>query len=109
MDALVRDAEEILETAAQAEGGMSDHVIAVLRSGSLRILSEGNGWSLPALAMEYGASAVYRVTRRTRQVRVEAWSLSRTCLLTRELAAPAAARFVSAALDSGCQLITTAR
>ncbi len=87
MDAFIKDAEQILETAGNAEGP-AEHLIAVLRSGSVRILSETTGWSLPALAAEYGASAVYRVVRRARQVRVEAWSFGRTCVLTRELPAP---------------------
>jgi hypothetical protein len=87
MDAFLRDAEQILETALAAERGPAEHLIAVLRTGSIRILSEAIGWSLPALAAEYGASAVYRVARRGRTVRVDAWSLGRTCMLTRELAA----------------------
>ena len=86
MDAFLRDAEQILETAIAAESGPAEHLIAVLRAGSIRILSEATGWSLPALATEYGASAVYRVTRRGRIARVEAWSLGRSCVLTRELA-----------------------
>ena len=89
MDAFLRDAEQILETAAAAQSGPAEHLIAVLRSGSIRVLSDATGWSLSALALEYGASAVYRVIRRTRQVRVDAWSLGRTCTLTRELSAPA--------------------
>jgi hypothetical protein len=88
MDALLRDAEQILETAVAAGGGPSEHaehLIAILRTGSIHLLSDANGWSLPALAAEYGASAVYRVSRRGRLARVEAWSLGRTCVLTREL------------------------
>ncbi len=85
MDAFLRDAGEILETAASAPGGTGEHLIAVLRSGSVRMLSDASGWSLPALAREYGASAVYRVARSLREVRVEAWSFGRTCTLTREV------------------------
>jgi hypothetical protein len=91
VDALLRDAEQILETAVEADGA-ADHLIAVLRTGTIRMLTDAAGWSLPALAAEYGASAVYRVVRRFRAVRVEAWSSGRTCVLTRELPgqAPAA-------------------
>jgi hypothetical protein len=88
MDAFLRDAEQILETAIAAGSGPSEHaehLIAILRTGSIRLLSDTNGWSLPALGAEYGASAVYRVTRRGRLARLEAWSLGRTCVLTREL------------------------
>jgi hypothetical protein len=84
MDAFLRDAEQILETAVASESGPAEHLIAILRTGSIRMLSDGSGWSLPALAAEYGAKAVYRVTRRGRTARVEAWSLGRTCVLTRE-------------------------
>jgi hypothetical protein len=92
MDAFLRDAEQILETAVQAQAtegkeNPAEHLIAVLLSGSIRVLSDAAGWSLPALAMEYGASAVYRVARRARQVRVEAWSRGRSCVLTHELPA----------------------
>ncbi|HEY7389169.1 MAG TPA: hypothetical protein VH640_11715 [Bryobacteraceae bacterium] len=85
MDAFLRDAEQILETAVAAGNGPAEHLIAILRTGSIRLLSDVSGWSLPALAAEYGATAVYRVTRRGRLARVEAWSLGRTCVLTREL------------------------
>ena len=80
MDALLRHAGQILETAAEAQeaggplGHPSEYLIAVLRVGSIRMIADAGGWSLPALAAEYGASAVYRVTRRTSSVRVEAWS-----------------------------------
>jgi hypothetical protein len=92
MDALLQHAGQILETAAEgqeAEGLLnhpSEYLIAVLRAGSIRMFADAGGWALPALAAEYGASAVYRVTRRPRSVRVEAWSAGSTCLLTRELA-----------------------
>jgi hypothetical protein len=96
MDAFLRNAGQILETAAEAqaaEGPLnhpSEYLIAVLRAGSIRMMADAAGWSLPALAAEYGAAAVYRVNRRPRSVRVEAWSAGRTCILTRELPRPGA-------------------
>jgi hypothetical protein len=92
MDALLRNAGEILETAAEAQAAESplnhpEYLIAVSRTGSIRMIADGGEWSLPALAAEYGAAAVYRVSRRLRLVRVEAWSAGRTCVLTREIAA----------------------
>lgn len=94
MDAFLRHAGEILETAAEAQAaegllaaGSSEYLIAVLRAGSIRMVADAGSWSLPALAAEHGASAVYRVTRRPRSVRVEAWSAGSTCVLTRDLAA----------------------
>jgi hypothetical protein len=96
MDAFLRNAGQILETAAEAQAGEgllnppSEYLIAVLRTGSLRMVADAAGWALPALAAEYGASAVYRVSRRPRLVRVEAWSAGRTCVLARELQRPGA-------------------
>ena len=96
MDAFLRNAGQILETAAEAqaaEGPLnhpSEYLIAVLRAGSIRMMADAAGWSLPALAAEHGASAVYRVNRRPRSVRVEAWSAGRTCVLTREVPGPGA-------------------
>lgn len=107
MDALLRHAGEILETAAegQATEGPPNHpteyLIAILRAGSIRMIADAGGWSLPALATEYGAAAVYRVSRRLRSVRVEAWSAGRTCVLTRELPAHHACRVTSTALIAG--------
>jgi len=93
MDAFLRNAGQILETAAEAQAAdglvnhSSEYLIAISRAGSIRMLADASGWSLPALAAEYGASAVYRVNRRPRSVRVEAWSAGRTYTLTRELPA----------------------
>jgi len=104
MDALLRHAGQILETAAEAQeaggplGHPSEYLIAVLRVGSIRMIADAGGWSLPALAAEYGASAVYRVTRRPSSVRVEAWSAGGTCVLTRELPAQHARRATPPAL-----------
>lgn len=94
MDALLRNAGQILETAVEAQAAegpvshSSEYLIAVLRAGSIRMIAGAAGWSLPALAAEHGASAVYRVTRRPRSVGVEACSAGRTCVLTRELQGP---------------------
>lgn len=46
-----------------------------------------SGWSLPGLAAEYGAAAVYRVVRRGNSVRVEGWNGSQRCLLEGQTAA----------------------
>jgi len=86
VDAFVRNAEEILETACRAEArGASEYLIAISQAGCIRMISETTAWSLPALATEYAASAVYRVMRRGSSVRVEGWSAGRSCVLNREL------------------------
>ncbi len=42
---------------------------------------EPAGWSLSALAAEFGAEAVYKVEHRGSSVRVEGWNGSERCLL----------------------------
>ena len=86
VEGLLKNAGEILETAASAKGDAAqDCTICVSRLGAIRILTEPAGWALPALAAEYGAAAVYRVERRGGTVRVEAWSPQGGCVLRRNL------------------------
>jgi hypothetical protein len=80
VSAFFRRAEEILQIAATDGGGSGDILIALDRQGGFRML-EPTGWSLPALAAEFGAEAVYRVERRGSSVRVEGWNGSQRCLL----------------------------
>lgn len=85
MESFLRDAERILETAAAAAGQESpQYVICVSRTGSIRILTDVTGWSLPALAVEMGAAALYQVQRRGASVQVEGWSYGRKCLLSKD-------------------------
>ena len=87
MESFLRDAERILETAAEAaECDSPEYVICVSRTGSIRILSDMTGWSLPALALDLGAAALYRVERRAGRVQVEGWSYGRKCVLSRDSA-----------------------
>ena len=87
MESFLRDAERILETAAEAaECDSPQYVICVSRTGSIRILSDMTGWSLPALALDLGAAALYRVERNSGRVQVEGWSYGRKCLLSRDAA-----------------------
>jgi hypothetical protein len=85
VDTFLRHAEQILETAAEARASEAhEYLISVSYLGSIQMLSDGAGWSLPALAAEHGATAVYRVHRLSRKVQVEGWSAGRSCVLTRE-------------------------
>lgn len=89
MDSFLRDAEHILETAASSSDRNSpEYVICVSRTGSIRILSDSTGWALPALALELGAAALYRVKRQGADVQVEGWSYGRKCVLSRESSKP---------------------
>jgi len=85
VESFLQDAERILETAAgSSDRNGSEYVIGLLRCGTVRILSDVTGWSLPALAAELGAAALYRVSRRGAIVQVEGWSFGGKCTLTRD-------------------------
>ena len=85
MESFLQDAERILETAAgSSDRNSPEYVIGVLRCGTVRILSDVSGWSLPALSAELGAAALYRISRRGAQVQVEGWSFGRKCTLSRD-------------------------
>jgi hypothetical protein len=79
-------AEEILETAFHGENDQ-DILIVMERQGGMRVL-ESAGWTLPAAAAEYGASAVYHVERRRETVRVEGFCGNERCLLQRDSRKP---------------------
>ncbi len=80
MTSLFRRAEEILEIATTGSAALGDTLMVLDRQGGLRMLDPA-GWSLPALAAEFGAEAVYKVERRGSSVRVEGWNGSERCLL----------------------------
>ncbi|MGA2117842.1 MAG: hypothetical protein ABSH56_24185 [Bryobacteraceae bacterium] len=80
MSEFFRRAEEILQIATSGNSGAGDTALVLDRQGGLRMLDPA-GWSLPAMAAEYGAAAVYRVVRRGNSVRVEGWNGSQRCLL----------------------------
>lgn len=80
MSAFFQRAEEILQIATAGNGGLGDTVVVLDRQGGFRML-EAAGWSLPGLAAEFGAEAVYKVERRGGAVRVEGWNGAERCLL----------------------------
>jgi hypothetical protein len=80
----LQQAEDILDVATSGDASSQDVVIVMDRQCGMRML-DPTGWSLPALAAEYGATAVYRVERRGTAVRVEGWNGSERCLLQRTL------------------------
>jgi len=84
--AFLRQAEDILEIAA-AGRDPAQTIILIDRQGGMRIL-DAAGWSLPALAAEFGAAAVYRVERRAGSVQVEGWDGAQRCLLESPRAHP---------------------
>ena len=79
MSAFFRQAEEILRIATSEQSDLGDALVVLDRQGGFRML-EPTGWSLPALAAEFGAEAVYKVERRGPTVRVEGWDGSQRCL-----------------------------
>ena len=77
MSPLLRHAEEILETAIL---GSAEIAIVVGHHGNVNLIDPA-GWSLPAMRMEFGAAAVYKVERRGGMVCVEGWDGERSCRL----------------------------
>jgi hypothetical protein len=77
--AFFRRAEEILRIATNDDSELGDTLVVLDRQGGFRML-DPTGWSLPALAAEFGAEAVYKVERRGLSVRVEGWDGSQRCL-----------------------------
>jgi len=75
-----RRAEEILAIATADGTALGDTLMVLDRQGGFRML-EPTGWSLPGLAAEFGAEAVYKVERRGSSVRVEGWNGFERCLL----------------------------
>lgn len=67
------------------DGQYQDCTLCVSRGGDIRVSTEQTDWSLPALAADIGAAAVYRVERRANTVRVEAWSPGGSCVLRKDL------------------------
>jgi hypothetical protein len=80
VSAFFRRAEEILEIATTGAAALGDTLMVLDRQGGFRMLNP-EGWSLPALAAEFGAEAVYKVEHRGSSVRVEGWNGSERCLL----------------------------
>jgi hypothetical protein len=80
----LQQAEDILDVAAGGDSSLQDVVIVMDRQCGMRMLDPA-GWSLPALAAEYGATAVYKVERRGAAVRVEGWNGTERCLVQRTL------------------------
>jgi hypothetical protein len=76
----LRRAEDILEIASTPDSALSDTLMVLDRQGGFRMI-EPAGWSLSALAIEFGAEAVYKMERRGSSVRVEGWNGSEHCLL----------------------------
>ena len=73
-------AEDILEIATAGSSDLSDVLMVLDRQGGFRMI-EPAGWSLPAVAVEFGAEVVYKMERRGSSVRVEGWNGSERCLL----------------------------
>lgn len=80
MSAFFQRAEEILEIAKTGSADLGDSLMVLDRQGGFRMLKP-EGWSLPAVAAEFGAVAVYKVEHRGSSIRVEGWNGSERCLL----------------------------
>ena len=83
MDAFLRDAQAILDTALAGDATTPEWAVVVDRQGGLRMLDPA-GWNLSALAAEFGARSAFRVRRLSGSIRVEGWSGLRSCILEQE-------------------------
>jgi hypothetical protein len=80
------NAGRIFETATSTGGSELESgalSIVIGQDGAIRMVM-GSDWPLHSLQAHYGASAVYRVTRDTSQLRVEGKSRTASCLLQSE-------------------------
>ncbi len=84
MDSLIHNATHILRTAVAAGRRDPDGFVICVTDFNVRILEQSTGWSLPALAADMGARAVYKVERRFGWTQVEAWSCGRSCVIRQE-------------------------
>lgn len=82
--AFLQQAEEILDIASRGSQDSQNSAIVIDRQGGMRML-DGAGWSLRALAAEFGAASAFKVERRGGAVRVEGLAGSERCLLQRTL------------------------
>jgi len=83
---LLRNAESIFEIAIAPAAEYDNAALVVDRSGGMRILNSAE-WSLPAIICEFGASEVYLIERRSGRLKVEGWSATESCIVTRTRAA----------------------
>lgn len=74
-------AGEILDAAAKGEGAL-DIVVLKDWQGGIRVM-DACGWSVSALAAEFGSKAIYRIQRSPESVRVHAWEGYQECSLAR--------------------------
>jgi hypothetical protein len=81
VEAFLRDAEAILETAVNsASAEATEFAVLIGVNGSMRMV-DAAGWNLHALAVEFGAHRTYRVERRFSSIRLEGVSGGRTVVL----------------------------
>ena len=80
MSPFLKHAEEIFGTASEGGREDCDWAILVGRDGGVEMLS-GAGWTAESLRIERGASAVYRLTRRSGSVRLEGRSAQESCVI----------------------------
>jgi hypothetical protein len=86
VDNFYRRAVEILDVAVAAGAGAGPCWILCVSHGGVTQMSPAQETSsLPAIAAETGAGAVYRVERRPGRAYVEGWSVAASCSVCREL------------------------
>jgi hypothetical protein len=86
MSALLRHTESIFEIAIAPAAEYDNAALVVDRTGGMRVLNSAE-WSLPGIIREFGASEVYLIERKLGKLKVEGWSATERCVVSRSLAA----------------------
>lgn len=76
-------AQYVFDVALAAGASEGDIALIVDRQGGIRVLNP-SGWSLPGLAAEFGADAIFRVERRAGQIVLEGWHGRQHCLIQQD-------------------------
>jgi hypothetical protein len=81
VDSFLEHAQQILDVAgADTHGSNEDFALLIRPDGGLHFIME-TPFSLEAASAYGGARSAYRVTRSRAGVRVQGWSVGRTCVL----------------------------
>lgn len=83
MTTLLRQAEDILDTAIRAGKNEPGMAILIDRQGGMRLL-DSTGWTLAALTAEFGAAAAFKVNKGPGTTSVEGWAGCERCLIERQ-------------------------
>jgi hypothetical protein len=91
---LLRRAESVFEIAIAPAAEYDNAALVVDHSGGIRVLNCSQ-WSLPGIVGEFGAAEVYLIERRPGELKVEGWSATERCVVTKTSVAERFARLLA--------------